>query len=58
MRIGSGIEATLAAADLRFLQQILADSLRSVYVLFVGVAALATIVAALLPAGVPSDTSS
>jgi EmrB/QacA subfamily drug resistance transporter len=56
--LSPAVRATLAATDLRFLQQVLSDSLRSVYVLFVGVAALATVVAALLPGGVPSDTSS
>jgi hypothetical protein len=52
------VRASLASADLRFLQQVLADSLRSVYVLFVGVAVLATLVAAFLPGGIPSETSS
>jgi EmrB/QacA subfamily drug resistance transporter len=52
------VRAGLSAADLGFLQQVLAGSLRSVYVLFVGVAALATIVAVFLPGGVPSEGSS
>ncbi|HLZ26325.1 MAG TPA: MDR family MFS transporter [Chloroflexota bacterium] len=52
------VRATLAAADLKFLQQVLADALRSVYVLFVGVAVLATVIAALLPGGVPQESSS
>ncbi|MDQ6669636.1 MAG: MFS transporter [Chloroflexota bacterium] len=55
--LSSEVRATLSAADLGFLQQILAGSLRSVYVLFVGVAALATVVAALLPGGRPSQAS-
>jgi EmrB/QacA subfamily drug resistance transporter len=51
------IRATLSAADLGFLQQVLAGSLRSVYLLFLGVAVLATVVAALLPSGPPDQTS-
>jgi len=51
------VRATLSATDLGFLQQVLAGSLRSVYVLFVAVAALATVVAALLPGGRPAQTS-
>ena len=39
------MKASLPATDLVFLQQVLADSLRSVYTLFVGVAVLATVVA-------------
>jgi EmrB/QacA subfamily drug resistance transporter len=56
--LSPAVRATLAATDLRLLQQALADSLRSVYLLFVGVAFFATVVAALLPGGVPSDVSS
>jgi EmrB/QacA subfamily drug resistance transporter len=49
--------ATLSAADLSLLQTVLTGSLRSVYALFVGVAILATAVAALLPAGPPTQVS-
>jgi EmrB/QacA subfamily drug resistance transporter len=56
--LSPAIRATLAATDLRLLQQALADSLRSVYLLFVGVAFFATVVAVFLPGGVPSDVSS
>ena len=51
------VRATLSAADLGSLQQVLAGALRSVYLLFVGVAALATVVAVLLPGGRPSQAS-
>ena len=55
--LAADVRATLAPADLRVLQQVLADSLRSVYALFVGVAVLATIVAGFLPGGIPSEVS-
>jgi MFS family permease len=55
--LAADVRATLSAADLRLLQHVLADSLRSVYVLFVGVAVLATFVAAFLPGGTPSEVS-
>ena len=51
------VRASLSAADLEFLQQVLAGSLRSVYLLFVAVAALATVVAVLLPGGAPIEGS-
>ena len=43
----------LPATDLGFLQGILTASLRSVYLLFVGVSVVATVLAALLPGGRP-----
>ena len=46
----------LSAADLGFLQEVLAGSLRSVYMLFVAVAASATVVAVFLPGGRPSES--
>jgi EmrB/QacA subfamily drug resistance transporter len=51
------IRAGLSAVDLGFLQMLLADSLRMVYALLVGVAAAATAVAALLPSGPPAESS-
>jgi EmrB/QacA subfamily drug resistance transporter len=51
------VRATISPSELGFLQDLLAGSLRSVYVLFVGVAVLSTIVGALLPAGPPSQVS-
>jgi EmrB/QacA subfamily drug resistance transporter len=55
--LSADVRATLSSADLGFLQQVLANSLRSVYVLFVVVAALATVVAVLLPGGRPRQSS-
>ena len=49
--------AGLPASELAFLQGLLAGSLRSVYMLFVGVAALSTLVAMFLPAGAPREVS-
>jgi hypothetical protein len=51
------VRASLSPGELGFLQGLLADSLRSVYVLFVGVAVLATVVGALLPGGPPNEIS-
>src|SRR5437588_5163983 len=45
--------AGLSGGDLAFLQNLLAGALRSVYVLLVGVAGLATLVAVFLPGGPP-----
>jgi EmrB/QacA subfamily drug resistance transporter len=55
--LSPAVRATIAAADLGFLQEVLAGSLRSVYLLFVGVAAVATVVAVFLPGGRPSQAS-
>jgi EmrB/QacA subfamily drug resistance transporter len=49
--------AGLQASELVALQGLLAGSLRSVYMLFVGVAALATVVALFLPGGAPRQVS-
>ncbi|HEX8969291.1 MAG TPA: MFS transporter, partial [Chloroflexota bacterium] len=49
--------AGLAPEDLAILRAGLAGSLRSVYVVFAGVAALATVVALFLPGGPPSEVS-
>jgi hypothetical protein len=51
------VRASLSAVDLGFLQLVMAGSLRSVYLLFVAAAVLATFVAALLPGGPPSQVS-
>jgi EmrB/QacA subfamily drug resistance transporter len=51
------VRATISPTELGFLQSLLAGPLRSVYVLFVGVAILATLVGALLPAGPPTQES-
>jgi MFS family permease len=51
------VRASLTPTNLGFLQGVLADSLRSVYALFVGVSVLATAVALLLPGGPPSQVS-
>ena len=51
------IRAGLAPEVLSALQALLASSLRSVYELFVGVAVVATIVAAFLPGGAPTQSS-
>jgi EmrB/QacA subfamily drug resistance transporter len=49
--------ASLSSADLAFLQSILASSLRSVYVLFIAMSILATMVAMFLPGGPPRQDS-
>jgi EmrB/QacA subfamily drug resistance transporter len=49
--------AGLSPQDLDALRGLLAESLRPVYVLFVGVAALATVIAAFLPGGRPRAVS-
>ena len=49
--------AELPPSTVVFLQDLLAGSLRSVYVLFAGVAALATLVAMFLPGGPPRQVS-
>jgi EmrB/QacA subfamily drug resistance transporter len=49
--------ATLSGSDLAFLQNLLASSLRSVYVLFIGIAILATAIALFLPGGPPREAS-
>ena len=53
--LSASARATLSPADLAALRGLLADSLRSVYVLFVGVAAVATVIAAFLPGGQVSE---
>jgi MFS family permease len=55
--LSSVVRASLSAADLGLLQDVLANSLRPVYILFVGIAVLATAVAALLPSGPPVQVS-
>jgi EmrB/QacA subfamily drug resistance transporter len=55
--LSSSLRAGLSAVDLGVLQNVLADSLRPVYVLFIVVSVLATLVAALLPSGTPSQAS-
>jgi EmrB/QacA subfamily drug resistance transporter len=52
------VRATLAQTDLTFLQAVLSDALRTVYVLFAITAALAVVVAAFLPGGRPVTHSS
>jgi hypothetical protein len=47
------VRATLSPTDLSRLQAVLASSLQSVYVLFVGIGALSLLVAAFLPGGAP-----
>jgi EmrB/QacA subfamily drug resistance transporter len=49
--------ASLSPEVLSALQALLASSLRSVYVLFIGVAAVATVIAAFLPGGPPQQVS-
>jgi len=49
--------AGLSSLDLESLRGLLANSLRSVYMLFVAVAALATVIAAFLPGGRPREVS-
>jgi EmrB/QacA subfamily drug resistance transporter len=55
--LSASLRAGLSAADLGVLQNVLANSLRPVYILFIVVGILATLVAALLPAGTPSQVS-
>jgi len=49
--------ASLSSADLAFLQNLLAEALRSVYVLFIAMAIVATAIAAFLPGGPPRQES-
>jgi hypothetical protein len=49
--------ASLSGANLAFLQSLLAEALRSVYVLFIGMSILATAIAAFLPGGPPRQES-
>ena len=51
------VRAGLSPTDLAALQNVLASSLRSVYVLLLGVSAVATLVAAFLPGGPPQQVS-
>src|SRR6266567_2669233 len=53
--LSPGARATLAPEQLAELRAILGSSLRSVYLLFVGVAALSTLVAVFLPGGRPRE---
>jgi MFS family permease len=55
--LAPSMRSALPAGDLAFLQDLLAGSLRSVYLLFVGVAGLATLVAMFLPGGPPRQVS-
>jgi EmrB/QacA subfamily drug resistance transporter len=55
--LSQGLRAGLSPDALLSLQTLLANSLFSVYVLFVGVAVVATIIAVFLPSGVPSQVS-
>jgi EmrB/QacA subfamily drug resistance transporter len=55
--LSASLRDSLSAVDLGTLQRVLADSLRPVYVLFLVIAALATLVAALLPTGRPRQVS-
>jgi EmrB/QacA subfamily drug resistance transporter len=55
--LSPAVRAALAPETLSALQALLASSLRSVYVLFVGVAAVATLIAAFLPGGRPRQVS-
>jgi hypothetical protein len=51
------VRAGLSPENLAALRSLLTDSLRSVYVLFVAVAALTTLVAVFLPGGPPREVS-
>ena len=53
--LSASSRASLAPADLAALRALLAGSLRNVYVLFVGVAGMATVIAAFLPGGPVSE---
>jgi EmrB/QacA subfamily drug resistance transporter len=55
--LSPAVRSTLSTTDLGFLQTVLAGSLRSVYVLFVGVAIVSTLIAAFLPGGPPREVS-
>ena len=55
--LSPSVRSGLTPSDLAFLQGLLAGSLRSVYLLFVGVAGLATLVALFLPGGPPRQVS-
>lgn len=49
--------ASMSGSDLVFVQGLLAGALRSVYVLFIGMAVVATAIAAFLPGGPPRQAS-
>lgn len=51
------VRATLSGSDLSFLQVVLADALKNVYVLFVAVGVGATLIGAWLPGGPPQQVS-
>ena len=55
--LSPGVRAGLSPDVLLALQTLLASSLKSVYVLFIGVAAVATLIAAFLPGGPPREVS-
>ena len=55
--LSPAVRATLSPDQLLTLQSLLAGSLRAVYLLLAGVAALSTIVAAFLPGGAPREVS-
>ncbi len=55
--LSSDLRAALSPEVLAALQELLASALRNVYVLFIGVAALSTLVAVFLPAGPPREVS-
>jgi EmrB/QacA subfamily drug resistance transporter len=51
------VRVSLSANELGFMQNVLADSLRSVYLLFAVVSVLGTVAGAFLPAGPPTQVS-
>jgi EmrB/QacA subfamily drug resistance transporter len=55
--LAADVRAQLSQADLTYLQAVLASALHAVYAMFVGVAVLGVIVAALLPGGPPRAVS-
>jgi predicted MFS family arabinose efflux permease len=55
--LSSVVRSSLSAVDLALLQTVLANALRPVYILFIAIAVLATMVAALLPSGAPKQVS-
>jgi EmrB/QacA subfamily drug resistance transporter len=55
--LSPSVRAGLSPDVLLALQTLLASSLKSVYVLFIGVAAVATVIAAFLPGGPPREVS-
>jgi EmrB/QacA subfamily drug resistance transporter len=55
--LSAATRARLSPQDLEALRGVLADALRPVYVLLIGVAAAATVIAAFLPAGPPREVS-